>query len=441
MATATGVSDRRSLDEYVEGTAAGILDACTRCGACVEVCPVVPHAGIADAEPVAVVGGILDVLRDRGAIEGPSAAWARQCDGCGKCIPACPEGVNPRTMIMLAQSIGAETHTDTPQLFRKMARSIRLMAAMQLAPADAARLLRPPKARAVPVVFYVGCNAVRTPHLLFNAMYVLDALGMDYEVLGGPSSCCGIIHQKWEGQAAQGERVVDGTLSRFGDFQPERVLSWCPSCQLHIGETLDGFRETDFGFDHVTGFLVEHEAELAERFTTEVPLRVLLHVHDGMADLGANVERLLRAVPGLQVVDVVSESGYTCGGSGADRSPGLKAERRVETVNRMVEPGIDALVTLYHGCHVQLSRAGEERGFSVVNWTDLLVRALGGEPRRDMLEGWRAAGEWGALAETSLPNLAANGVDVDPEWLATVLPDVFAQLEFKGGLEAFASAR
>ena len=62
---------------------------------------------------------------------------------------------------------------------------------MQLAPADLARLLQPPKPRSVPVVFYVGCNAVRTPHLLFNAMYVLDAVGVDYEVLGGPAACCG----------------------------------------------------------------------------------------------------------------------------------------------------------------------------------------------------------------------------------------------------------
>jgi heterodisulfide reductase subunit D len=160
-----------------------------------------------------------------------------------------------------------------------------------------------------------------------------------------------------------------------------------------------------------------------------------------MADLGANVERLLRTVPGLEIAGVVPESGYTCGGSGADRSPGLKAERRAETVRRAMEPDIDALVTLYHGCHVQLSRAGEERGFRVVNWTDLLVRALGGEPRQDVLEGWRAAGEWRALVEASLPNLAANRVDVDPDWLASMLPDVFAQLEFKGGLEAFASTR
>lgn len=425
------------LTDFIAGEAARIAADCTACGACVEICPVAPHAGIAGVPPAETVGGVLQVLREGGSLDGAAAAWAHQCDGCGRCIPACPEGINPRTMLMLANSAAAASHTETPLLFRKMARAIRLMAAMQLAPADLARLLQPPKPRDVPVVFYVGCNAVRTPHLLFNAMYVLDAIGVDYEVLGGPAACCGIIHTKWEGEARAGGRVTDGTLARFGSYRPERVLSWCPSCQLHLGETLNGYRDTAFGFDHVTGFMVENEASLAGLYTAEVPLRVLLHAHDGMRDLGENVERLLRGVPGLQVVGTAWESGYTCGGSGADRSPGLKAERRAATMARLAEPDVDALVSLYHGCHGQLAAAAEAGGKPVINFTDLLVRALGGEPRKDALEGWRMAGEWQALARESMPMLQKNGMDPDPDWLAEVLPDVFAYKEFAGGLQAF----
>lgn len=427
-----------SLSDYMADAADGILDACTRCGACVEVCPVIPHAGLADAEPTPLVNGLLEVLRDGGALQGGAAAWAAQCDGCGACIPACPEGVNPRTMMMLANSAGARAQSATPELFRKMSRAIRLMAAMQLAPADMARLLQPPRAERKPVIFYVGCNAVRTPHLLFNAMYVLDALDIDYAVMGGPSSCCGIIHTKWEGETDTADRVTGGTLKRFGDFEPERVLSWCPSCQLHIGESLQGFGERDFGFDHVTSFFMEKAETLGRLMTMPVPMRVLLHAHDGMADLGGNVERLLAMVPGLEVAGVALESGYTCGGSGADRSPGLKAQRPAETLRRAKEDGIDALVSLYHGCHGQLAAMGEAEGLTVVNFTDLLVRGLGGSPRADLLQGWRMAGEWRALAQDRMATLQDNGMALDPDWLAELLPDVLAQKEFTGGLEAFA---
>jgi heterodisulfide reductase subunit D len=115
------------------------------------------------------------------------------CNGCGECIPACPEGVNPRKMLVLTNTIHSGEGTRTPQLFRKMSRAIRLMAGMQLLPAEFARVLNPPRRDQPEIVFYLGCNALRTPNLLFNAMYVLDALGADYEGVGGPGSCCGIV--------------------------------------------------------------------------------------------------------------------------------------------------------------------------------------------------------------------------------------------------------
>jgi Fe-S oxidoreductase len=428
-----------SLESFLAAQAAQLVEACTGCGRCVEVCPVVPFAGLAEATPAAVVGGVLEVLRDGAALAGDAATWAHQCNGCGACIPACPEGVNPRTLLMLANTADARRASATPQLFRKMARGIRLMAAMQLMPDELDRLLRPPAPRDVPVVFYLGCNAIRTPHVLFNAMYVLDALGIDYEVLGGPAACCGIIHSKWEGKVAAGGKVTDGTLDRFGAFRPQKVLSWCPSCQLHVGETLAGFRQVGFDFDHVTTFLVEQEAALRERLTTPVEMRVLLHAHEGMADLGENVGRLLAAVPGLTIVDTVLETGYTCGGSGADRSPALKAAQRAETLARAAAPDVDALVTLYHGCHMQLAAAGRQHGFAVVNFTDLLVRGLGGTPHEDALEALSLLGDWRAVVARAAPHLAANGIDFDPEQLAAILPEVFSLAEFRGGLEAFAA--
>lgn len=432
---------RPTLDSYIATTAASIVADCTRCGDCVRACPVVPFAGLTETPPGHVVGGVLDTLRDSVPLAGAAATWTSQCNGCGHCIPACPEGINPRNMIMHAITLSARQATATPQLFRKMTRGIRLMAAMQLLPDDLARLMRPPPPREAPVVFYLGCNAIRTPHILYNTMYVLDALAIDYEVLGGPAACCGIIHSKWEGEIAAGERVTDATLDRFASFKAEKVLSWCPSCQLHLGETLGTFRRVEFDFGHVTTFLVEHEAALRARMTTPVEMRVLLHAHEGMADLGDNVARLLAAVPGLTIVDTVRETGYTCGGSGADRSPALKAVQREETLRRVRETKVDALVTLYHGCHLQIATAGREQGFGVVNFTDLLVRALGGMPREDVLETLRLLGDWRAMVDQAAPRLRANGIDFDLDRLAALLPDIFTLAEFRGGLDALARPR
>jgi Fe-S oxidoreductase len=426
-----------SLTDYLDSECREIAAACTACGACVEICPVTPTTAVGPEDGPRVMRELRELLREDKPLDELAATWSRKCNGCGLCIPACPEGVNPRRLLMLANARESRQGTTTPELFRKMARSIRLMAAMQLVPAEFDRLLRPVRARPADVVFYLGCNPIRTPHLLFNAMAVLDALDVDYEVVGGPGACCGIIHSKWEGEWRQAGRVTDGTLDRFAGFRPKEVLSWCPSCVIHLGETFRGYRKTSFEFDHISRYLIERADELAGRFTTQVRRRVVLHAHDGMAEVGDRVAALLRAIPGLELVATVAEPGYTCGGSGADRSPELKATARAETVRRASAGDVDTLVTLYHGCHAQLAGGERDGQYEVLNWTDLLVTALGAEPHHDISKALRKQQDWQAIAEAGEVYLKANGVEVERDFLVRVLPEVFQQSEFKGGLECF----
>ena len=432
---------KQSLDEFLDQERAALVSDCTACGKCVEVCPVTPFTDIKVGGEPGVVGGVLGLLRDGTRLEGATKDWVGQCNGCGICIPACPEGVNPRRMLMLANTMESEQHSATPQLFRKMSRAIRIMAAMQLAPPEFDRLLRNPPARPVDVVFYTGCNPIRTPNLLFNAMMLLDYLNVDYEVVGGPGACCGIIQSKWEGNQGKAEKVVDGTINRFAGFQPKEVLSWCPSCVLHLGETMSGFRSASFDFDHVTNYLVERAEGLSKKFIQPINKRVLLHTHDGMDEVGQNVADLLRSVPGLTLVDLVSEPGYTCGGSGADRSPALKQVARRKTVARAEADDVDVLVSLYHGCHGQLAGLQTEEKFEVLNWTDILVQALGQQPYDDVNKRYRMQSDWDMVLDEGEIFLKSNGIHMDREWLKGLLPDIFGQTEFKGGLEEFACRR
>src|SRR5258708_19251897 len=71
-----------------------MADACTRCGKCVEVCPVTGPGGV-NAEPVAVISGIIDILRTG---DGPEASrkWANAFVLTAECIKASDYGLNPR---------------------------------------------------------------------------------------------------------------------------------------------------------------------------------------------------------------------------------------------------------------------------------------------------------------------------------------------------------
>jgi len=95
-------------------------------------------------------------------------------------------------------------------------------------------------------------------------------------------------------------------------------------------------------------------------------------------------------------------------------------------------------VSLYHGCHTQLAVEGRKHGFQVLNFTDLLVRGLGGTPREDALEAYRSIEDWHEVARRAMPLLQANGITMNAEALAAVLPEVLSSAEFRGGLQAFA---
>ena len=55
-----------------------MFDSCTRCGKCVDICPITGPAGIDDNVPEGVITGVLDIVRTG---DGPEAskAWATGC--------------------------------------------------------------------------------------------------------------------------------------------------------------------------------------------------------------------------------------------------------------------------------------------------------------------------------------------------------------------------
>src|ERR1700674_1779032 len=93
--------DAPALDQALHLQVADILDRCTTCGACAEVCPMPGPAGLDTSDPKALTAGILTLLR--GGTHAGAARWAEVCAGSGHCIAACAYGVNPRLMLALAR--------------------------------------------------------------------------------------------------------------------------------------------------------------------------------------------------------------------------------------------------------------------------------------------------------------------------------------------------
>src|SRR5712692_9091953 len=101
---------------FVEGLDARvseIIEHCTACGRCVEVCPTAEPGGVDRSDPRAVVTDVLAILRGEGDPKSAGARWAETCTGSGRCITACEDGVNPRFMLAMTRVKLNERKADT----------------------------------------------------------------------------------------------------------------------------------------------------------------------------------------------------------------------------------------------------------------------------------------------------------------------------------------
>jgi heterodisulfide reductase subunit D len=417
-----------ALQAYIESETREILDNCTSCGKCVEICPMLPYGNLQGADPQLVVSGILDILRG-GQGHDEAQRWTQVCTASGSCIPACPEGINPRKMLNLTKHTLKnrdrlrQPPSDT--YFKRMAQAIRLLVGTQMLPEQYQRLtgLSPAMKSRADVIFYLGCNVLRTPHIVFNVMDILEAMEVDYEVLGGVNHCCGIVHFRTQGDLGGSERIESHTLRRFAEFRPQHVLTWCPSCQLHLGETTAGVSELSYNLEHITQFLADRLDDLRPRFVKAIPKRVALHEHKGIAGTNENVRALLRAITGVELVEIeqLAEPGYTCGGGSLGLVPLAQQDVHQQVLESAKMAGVDLLVLVYHGCHRVLCDAQGRYSFEVKNFTSVIAEALGLEPHEDLFQRYKLHQDVSKILADAEPFIRAHGMD--PKAVAAALTE------------------
>jgi heterodisulfide reductase subunit D len=306
-----------SFESALQGRVDAMIDACTRCGKCVEVCPATEPAGLSAEQrqnPAEIIGGVIDLLRGSAGNDA-ARKWASGCLLSGECIKACDYGVNPRFLLGMARVAMAKAKDDAAtqrragvEGFREVARDVNALSRLQLDDALLARLGQVPKqstAGELPdFVFYTGCNVLKTPHIALLALDVMDALGISYEVMGGPTHCCG-VQQLRAGDLATFGRVAENTLDKLARSKTGEVLSWCPSCQVQFAEmTLPTVEKTrgakPFDMTPFTLFLRRHLDRMRPLLRERVPMRIALHRHPGVHGVVEAAEEILCACPALK---------------------------------------------------------------------------------------------------------------------------------------------
>jgi len=368
-----------------------MVDACTKCGKCFEACPITDAAGIADADPQATIAGVLDLVRTG---DGPEASqkWASSCVLSGECIKVCDYGVNPRFLLNMARVAMARAKNEPREQrksgvegFRLVARDVAHLSKMQLSDAQLARLGQNPSterttAEPPDVVFYTGCNVLKTPHIALLALDIMDAVDVSYHVMGGPTHCCGVVQMR-TGDVDTSGRFGQATVDKLAASKSGQVLAWCPSCFNQFTEvTLPTVERTrgsrPFEMTPFVLFLRSQLDRLRPLLRQRVDLTIALHRHTGAPGVMEAAAEILSSVPGITLVDLGQPSPGLM--SNYLRAlPDYKRKLQLDELNAAREAKVDALVAVYHPDHRELCAHERDFPFRILNLLELVGESMG----------------------------------------------------------------
>lgn len=427
-----------ALQERVET----MLDACTRCGACVNACPVATPAGVT-AEPAEVLGGVIDILRGLGG-NASAEAWATSCAMSGECVRVCNYGVNPRFLLAVARARIAQAAHPIVDLrkrgvaaFRTVSRDVIHLARMQLNEALLERLGQAAEGRSTlgtgvspterpDFVFYTGCNVLKTPHIALLALDIMDALGVTYQVMGGPTHCCGVMRLRVGDTETYG-RVAEATIDKLAQSKSGRVLSWCPSCYVQIAEIsmpeIERMKGTrPFEMSPFILFLREQLDRLRPMLRNNVAMRVALHRHPGLTGSMEAAAEILAAVPGIELVELGQPSAGLMSNY-LSTLPSYKRELYRNELNAVAGAEVDALVTVYHPDHRELCGHEGEYTFRVLNLLEVVGTSMGLH-HSDEYKRLKLLQDVDAIADDCAD--LAREYSLDPITLRAVIADMLA---------------
>lgn len=376
-----------------------ILDDCVHCGFCLESCPTyVLWAQEADS-PRGRIVLVDEQLHASQPLSAEAVTHFDSCLGCMACVTACPSGVRYDRLIERVRP-QIERNFERPRSERALRRLIfatlphprrlrallpgiatarlapagvlpeRLGALVRLAPRIPSRRARRMKlplytpAQGTPrgrVGLLLGCvQRVFYPQVNAATIGVLAAEG--FEVLAPPApECCGAL-EFHSGEEKAAIARAQATIRAFAKLPPlDHVVvnaAGCGSAMKEYGELIGSEEARAFSAR------VKDVSELlgsAPPRARRQPLELRVAYHDAChlahaQQIREEPRELLRAIPGLELLEVTTEAAVCCGSAGIYNllQPHAAADLGVRKARNLVDTGAEAIAAANPGCAAQL---------------------------------------------------------------------------------------
>jgi Fe-S oxidoreductase len=233
--------------------------------------------------------------------------------------------------------------------------------------------------------------------------------------MGGVGQCCG-VYQYRSGDFVNNSKMAYATIDGLASAGAATVLSWCPSCQISIGEVSlpnyqQQFGEKPFDLNPFLTFLAAHADRLAAMMKRRVERKIALHERPVFPEVMTAVKKLLSIIPGAELIEIDVPRVGTQANSLA-QLPTDKRELVQRELAAVADAGVTTLATVYHACHREICDAGNGRSFEVVNFMELLGEGLGLDSE-DLYKRLKLIGDIDEIIVETAPLIESHRLDLD----------------------------
>ncbi len=399
------------------------LDACTRCGECLNWCPVYDQDSREDIVPRKKVtdflriikshqGMVADIIRS-GKLPEPLNKLLRavfryreigreevvefvknlyECSTCGQCHVVCPANINTvqlwediRELIVtagygplesqkaLVKSVKAyDNPWQQPRAGRtKWARRAKKEKLISDLPREI-------KKTGGKVLLFLGCTAaydINVKQVAVSTINILEMLGVDYGILGKDEKCCGSVLLRMGDK--EFERLASDNIRTFNELGITTLISSCSGCFKTIMQDYPKVGKLNFEVLHTVQFLRRLLEQRKLRFVNPVEKVVTYHdpCHLGRAAGVFDDPRvIMEAIAGLELVEMPRNREYSrcCGAGGGLKSgyPDIQNRMAQRRVKEAEDTGAQELVSACPFCY-----QGLQVGITATN-SDLVMRDI-----------------------------------------------------------------
>ncbi len=205
---------------------------------CMKACPV--------ADPSLTINDLNESTRDGGKVSAESLKFATDCVQCGRCDPVCPTGASRSVMAlrlkekMVDRGSAPDYHSKYFALkgydkswVRRKGFSHAMKTKWKFSDRERARLLakhidKEDFAKSE-YLFYFGCYIFSKEESTVQTLAIAEKLGIDYEVLGGLTTCCG-WPSLMAGRTDEAEIYHKRLSEDVKKSDPKYVVTGCAEC-------------------------------------------------------------------------------------------------------------------------------------------------------------------------------------------------------------------